>query len=140
MRGAFFEDELPYQKELYAQTLHQLLMGFLDAEPGRYTGHLHYAASLEIAGKWHWPLPEDLTLNAHLLQELSPCKESQVKVSYQCREEVGFLFSESSKRSAKTAKADLVNGPIPDALEDLLDALSAVYTVFPDLWVDPALR
>lgn len=35
VRGAFFEDELPYQKELYAQAFHQLLMGFLDAEPGR---------------------------------------------------------------------------------------------------------
>ncbi len=36
VRGAFFEDELSFQKELYVQTLHQLLMGFLDAEPGRY--------------------------------------------------------------------------------------------------------
>jgi len=63
-----------------------------------------------------------------------------VKSFNQCREEVGFLFSESTKRSTKAAKSDLVNGPIPDALEDLLDAISAVYTVFPDLWVDPALR
>ena len=36
VQGAFFEDELSFQKELYVQTLHQLLMGFLDAEPGRY--------------------------------------------------------------------------------------------------------
>ena len=36
VQGAFFEDELPFQKELYAHTLHQLLMGFLDAEPGRF--------------------------------------------------------------------------------------------------------
>lgn len=36
VRGAFFEDELPFHRELYAQTFHQLLMGFLDAEPGRY--------------------------------------------------------------------------------------------------------
>ncbi len=35
VRGSFFVDELPFQQELYAQTLHQLLMGFLDAEPGR---------------------------------------------------------------------------------------------------------
>ena len=35
VRGAFFEDELPFHRELYAQTFHQLLMGFLDAEPGR---------------------------------------------------------------------------------------------------------
>lgn len=76
MRGAFFEDELPYQKELYAQTLHQLLMGFLDAEPGRYTRHLHYATFVQIACKWHRPQPEDLTLNAQLLQELTPCKKS----------------------------------------------------------------
>ncbi|CAK0757624.1 hypothetical protein CVIRNUC_002556 [Coccomyxa viridis] len=90
VRGAFFEDELPFHRELYAQTFHQLLMGFLDAEPGR--------------------------------------------------EEVGFLFSESSKRSSKASKSDQPASPTPDALEDLLDALSAVYTVFPDLWVDPALR
>lgn len=57
-----------------------------------------------------------------------------------CREEVGFLFSESSKRSSKASKSDQPASPTPDALEDLLDALSAVYTVFPDLWVDPALR
>ena len=35
VRGAFFEDELLFHKELYAQPFHQLLMGFLDAEPGR---------------------------------------------------------------------------------------------------------
>ena len=35
VKGAFFEDELPFHRELYAQTFHQLLMGFLDAEPGR---------------------------------------------------------------------------------------------------------
>ena len=57
-----------------------------------------------------------------------------------CREEVGFLFSESSKRSSKASNPDQPASPTPDALEDLLDALSAVYTVFPDLWVDPALR
>ena len=57
-----------------------------------------------------------------------------------CREEVGFLSSESAKRLGKAPKSDPGSGPLPDALEDLLDALSAVYTVFPDLWVDPALR
>ena len=57
-----------------------------------------------------------------------------------CREEVGFLFSESTRRLAKPAKADQATGPVPDALEDLLNALSAVYTVFPDLWVDPVMR
>ena len=57
-----------------------------------------------------------------------------------CREEIGFLFSESSKRSSKALKPDQPTSPTADALEDLLDALSAVYTVFPDLWVDPALK
>ncbi len=36
LRSVPFEDELPYQKELYTQVLHELLMGFIDAEPGRY--------------------------------------------------------------------------------------------------------
>ena len=30
-----FEDDFPAQRELYAQAIHQLLMTFLDAEPGR---------------------------------------------------------------------------------------------------------
>ena len=64
----------------------------------------------------------------------------RAKVPAGCREEVGFLSSESIKRLAKALKSDPGAGPIPDALEDLLNALSAVYTVFPDLWVDPALR
>ncbi len=35
LKSVPFEDDFPFQKELYAQTLHQLLMTFLDAEPGR---------------------------------------------------------------------------------------------------------
>ena len=64
----------------------------------------------------------------------------RARVTAGCREEVGFLSSESTKRLAKAPKSDPDAGPVPDALEDLLNALSAVYTVFPDLWVDPALR
>jgi hypothetical protein len=36
LKSVPFEDDYPFQKELYAQVLHQLLMTFLDAEPGRY--------------------------------------------------------------------------------------------------------
>ncbi len=35
LRSVPFEDEPPEQQELYAQALHQLLMLFLDAQPGR---------------------------------------------------------------------------------------------------------
>lgn len=35
LKSVPFEDEFPFQKELYVQALHQLLMTFLDAEPGR---------------------------------------------------------------------------------------------------------
>ena len=35
LRSVPFEDNLPAQRELYAQAIHQLLMTFLDAEPGR---------------------------------------------------------------------------------------------------------
>ena len=35
LRSVPFEDEPPEQQELYAHTLHQLLMLFLDVQPGR---------------------------------------------------------------------------------------------------------
>lgn len=34
----------------------------------------------------------------------------------------------------------VANGPSHDALEDLLNAIAAVYDVFPDLWLDQELR
>ncbi|KAK9838304.1 hypothetical protein WJX81_003260 [Elliptochloris bilobata] len=93
LRSVPFEDEPPAQQELYAQTLHQLLMLFLDVQPGR--------------------------------------------------DEVGVLASESSALSrerAETAGTLVAAGATRDALDSLLDALAAVYDVFPDLWLDERLR
>ena len=59
---------------------------------------------------------------------------------YVCREEVGALCSESAGRPLVGARAEAAAGPRCDGAEDLLDALSAAYTAFPDLWLDPELR
>ena len=58
-----------------------------------------------------------------------------------CREEVGALCSESAGRPlVSPPRADALAVPRRDGAEDLLNALSAAYSAFPDLWLDPQLR
>ncbi len=56
------------------------------------------------------------------------------------REIVGALVAESAARLGGKGKPAGLGGLARDALEDLLDALAAVYGIFPDLWLDPELR
>ena len=39
LRALPFADDFPAQRELYSAALHQLVMEFLDAEPGRQGAH-----------------------------------------------------------------------------------------------------
>lgn len=61
LRSVPFEDEPPEQQELYAHAAHQLLMLFLDAQPGR-------------CDRWArlrpWRMPNRLAQNLFTLQ---PC-------------------------------------------------------------------
>lgn len=57
-----------------------------------------------------------------------------------CSDEVGALCAQSVARMKNKGTALATNGPAPDALEDLLNAMAAVYDVFPDLWLDQELR
>lgn len=43
-------------------------------------------------------------------------------------------------KSKDKDKVTTVNGQMPDALEDLLNAIAASYENFPDLWLDEELR
>ncbi len=61
-------------------------------------------------------------------------------MAFACRDEVGALVAESVARMNSKGTALLANGASHDALEDLLNAVAAVYDVFPDLWLDQELR
>ena len=53
---------------------------------------------------------------------------------------MGALSLESAARMEGRGKPPGPNGLSHDALEDVLNALAAVYGTFPDLWLDPELR
>ena len=61
-------------------------------------------------------------------------------MAFLCSDEVGALCAESMARMKIKGTSLVANGPSHDALEDLLNAVAAVYGVFPDLWLDQELR
>jgi len=120
LRAVPFEDEPPEQQELYAHTLHQLLMLFLDAQPGRCA---RAAAPTLVQAPARAP------------------GEAGGRAAR--RDEVGALVGESSALSRERPDAAGALAPAGggrDALDSLLDALAAVYGAFPDLWLDERLR
>jgi len=119
LRAVPFEDEPPEQQELYAHTLHQLLMLFLDAQPGRCA---RAAAPTLVQAPARAP------------------GEAGGRAAR--RDEVGALVGESSALSRERPDAGALApaGGGRDALDSLLDALAAVYGAFPDLWLDERLR